>query len=241
MCTSSDNPRINTNIIVGIPDTASTKHYITKDVLEFCSDVEATKGPKVAVANGRIIVPTKKAQLPLLDMITRKAKVAFSFDSLQSGFLISIGQLCDDDCIAIFSQYDVQTIKNNQALIKGRRTDNNLWSIPLTPKAPQHKTTTANPDTKDENPTTSQAYGVIQVDATKGELAQHYAATLFNPVETTLLRSIKNKHFTSWPGLATRLIKNIYLNEWQQHKATWTRSSKICVLLRQKDQIKYRI
>ena len=67
-------------------------------------------GPRVEVADGRIIPLTKKAILPLSKQLTRKARVAYSFDNLKSDSLISIGQLCDDDCIAIFTKYDVQII-----------------------------------------------------------------------------------------------------------------------------------
>ena len=64
----------------------------------------------MAVADGRIISPTKKAILPLSKKLTEKARIAFSFDNLKSGSLISIGKLCDDDCIAIFTKYAVQII-----------------------------------------------------------------------------------------------------------------------------------
>ena len=192
---SSDNPR-NTPYKVGIPDTAATKHYITEDVLDICKSVQDTNGPNVAVADGRIMTPTKKCILPLPAKLRDKAKVAFSFDNLQSGSLISIGQLCDDDCIAIFSKYDVQIIKDKQVLIKGKRTDNGLWNIPLS-EAPKSITTTT---------TEQMANGVIELNSTKGELAQYHAATLFNPVKSTLLYATQNKHFTSWPGLSTKLI-----------------------------------
>ena len=191
---SSDNP-LNTPNKVGIPDTAATKHYITEDVLDICTSVQDTIGPNVAVADGRIMVPTKKAILPLPAKLRDKAKIAFSFQNLKSGSLISIGQLCDDDCIAIFSRYDVQIIKDHQVLIKGKRTDNGLWNIPLS-DAPLSIAT----DNK------QMANGVIELDSTKGELAQYHAGTLFNPVKSTILHAIQNKHFTSWPGLSTKLI-----------------------------------
>ena len=175
---SSDNPR-NTPYKVGIPDTAATKHYITEDVLDICKSVQDTNGPNVAVADGRIMTPTKKCILPLPAKLRDKAKVAFSFDNLQSGSLISIGQLCDDDCIAIFSKYDVQIIKDGQVLIKGRQTDNGLWNIPLS-ETPESITTER---------TKQMANGVIEVNSTKGELTQYHSATLFNPVKSTLLHA----------------------------------------------------
>ena len=57
--TSSYNPT-NKYIYEGIPDTAATKHYIIPQYLNIYDKVEDTLGPNVAVADGRIISPTKK-------------------------------------------------------------------------------------------------------------------------------------------------------------------------------------
>ena len=159
-----------------------------------------TNGPCVTVADGRIIVPTKKALLPLPIEFTRNAKIAYSFNNLQSGTLISIGQLCDDDCIAIFSKYDVKIIKNNKILIRGRRTQNGLWKMPI-----------ARAHSKSKCITTAEhahaANGVIQLDRTKGDLAQYYGATLFNPVKSSIIRAINRYHFTSWPGMTGKMMR----------------------------------
>ena len=128
---TSDNPPHNVDIYEGIPDTAATKHYITEELLPICSEVQNTNGPYVTVADGDIMSPTKKAILPFATTFSRNAKIAYSFNNLKSGSLISIGQLCDDDCIAIFSKYDVKIIKGDKILIKGRRTTNGLWKIPI--------------------------------------------------------------------------------------------------------------
>ena len=88
--------------LYGIPDTGATNHYINNDTLHICSDIQPAHSPKVAVANGTAIAPNAKAILPLHHQLTPKAKTTFAFDDLKSGALISIGQLCDDDCIAIF-------------------------------------------------------------------------------------------------------------------------------------------
>ena len=65
--------------------------------------------------------------------LNNKAQHAYMFDDLKTGSLISIGQLCDDDCIAIFSRYNLKIIKNNKIIINGKRKDNGLWDIPVQP------------------------------------------------------------------------------------------------------------
>ena len=50
------------------------------------------------------------------------------------------------------------------------------------------------------------ANGIIKVDNTKSELADYYAAALFNSAKSTLLRAIRNNLLTSWLALTTKLI-----------------------------------
>ena len=113
-----------------------------------------------------------------------------------TGSLVSLGQLCDDDCIAIFTKYHVDILKNNQTIIKGERTDNGLWSIPLSDN--QHKSSSS--------PHAEMANGIIRKDKTKSELAAYYAACCYNMRPSTLLRAIRLNYFTTWPGMTTSLI-----------------------------------
>ena len=110
--------------------------------------------------------------------------------------------MCDNNCIAIFSKNDVQIIKQNEIIIKGRRTVNGLWKIPLANNKPSQQSI----------PSLSQhkrvANSIIKIRTTKGELVQYYAATLIKPTKLILLRVIHKNHFTSWPSLTTKLVKN---------------------------------
>ena len=116
----------------------------------------------MAVADGHILSPTKKAIIPLSKKLTEKARVAFNFNNLKSGSLISIGKLCNDNCITIFSKYDVQIIRHNEILIKGKMTDNGFWKISLSYNQP---TLVLNPP---ETAAPKQVEnGIIKVDSTK--------------------------------------------------------------------------
>jgi hypothetical protein len=92
---------------------------------------------------------------------------------LKTGTLISLTQLCDDDCIAIFTKYDVQIIKDDQFIIKGQRMTNGLWSVPITKNTPH------------------QANAILRTDKPKQELAAYFHATLGSPATSTLLRTIR--------------------------------------------------
>ena len=126
--------------------------------------------------------------LPLSPRLSTTAQSAFVLDDLSTGTLVSLAQLCDDDCIALFTKYDVKIIKNNTVLITGTRTPTGLWSLPLH-ETPQH-----------------QANGILRLDKTHEQLAIYHHTTLGCPAPSTLLRAIRRGHLTTFPGLSTQLI-----------------------------------
>ena len=126
-------------------------------------------------------------QLPLSPYLSATAQAALVLDDLKTGTLISLAQLCDDDCTALFSKYLVKIIKNNHVIITGRRMPNGLWSIPISPSA-------------------HQANGILRLDKTKHDLALYHHATLGSPVTSTLLRAIRRGHLATFPGLTINLI-----------------------------------
>jgi hypothetical protein len=109
-----------------IPDTGATGHYLDAAAEQLCIDVKHTDtGPSVQVANGNTIKTNKRVIIPLAPALSTTAKVGHIFDSLKSGSLISIGQLCDDDCVTLFSKYDLKIYKNGQVIILGQRNTTN--------------------------------------------------------------------------------------------------------------------
>ena len=117
-----------------IVDTGATGHYLDNAAEQYCTHVKHTStGPSVRVANSENIETSKRATVPLAkEPLSDKAKVGHIFDDLQSGSLISIGQLCDDDCVALFTKYDVKIYKDGKVITVGQRNDvNGLWNVPL--------------------------------------------------------------------------------------------------------------
>jgi hypothetical protein len=126
--------------------------------------------------------------LPLSPLLSDTAQSAFVLDDLKTGTLVSLSQLCDDDCLAIFSKFNVKIVKNGVVIITGTRSPSGLWTIPLN-VGPPH-----------------QVNGILRLDKSKQELATYYHATLGSPAVSTLLRAIRRGHFISFPGLTTTLI-----------------------------------
>jgi hypothetical protein len=149
---------------------------------------------------------TLRGQLPLSKQLSSTAQTAFVLDDLKTGTLISLAQLCDDDCIAIFNKYEVKIMKNNEIIIQGSRMPNGLWSLPLSNPSPAPTDRLLNPVKKLPDLSPHQANGILRTDKTKQELAIYLHATLGSPVPSTLLQSIRKTHLTTFPGLTTNLI-----------------------------------
>jgi hypothetical protein len=96
---------------------------------------------------------TSVGQLPLSSFLSCAAQSAYVIDELQTGTLISLGQLCDDDVTAFFKKTAVNLLKNNKIIITGTRLTNGLWSIPLA--------------TSSVIPTLHQANGILRLDILK--------------------------------------------------------------------------
>ena len=130
---------------------------------------------------------TIAGQLPLSPHLSTTAQTALVLNDLKTGTLISLAQLCDDDCTALFTRYNVKIVKHDKVIITGNRMINGLWSIPI-------------------HPPTHQANGILRTDKTKHDLALYHHATLGSPVTSTLLRAIRRGHLITFPGLTTNLI-----------------------------------
>jgi hypothetical protein len=130
-------------------------------------------------------------------------KIGHVFDDLKTGSLTSIGQLCDDDSVALFDKHNVKIYKNGRAIIVGtRNTTNGLWNIPLAPK------TMTPPPANAVSPsiTCHSAKGAIQNVVAKQDLAAFLHACTFSPTPSTFLQAVHRGHFSSWPGLTASLL-----------------------------------
>ena len=63
------------------------------------------------------MLATHKVQLPLSQDLLLESQTGYMLNGLSTGSLVSIGQLCDDDCIALFHKYYVKIIKKGKLII----------------------------------------------------------------------------------------------------------------------------
>ena len=78
-----------------------------------------------------MIESTHEATLPIHGVHNKAIEITI-FPDLTSSSLLSIGQLCNDDCTAIFTKKDIKVIKNNNVILEGTRNLNDgLWDVPI--------------------------------------------------------------------------------------------------------------
>jgi hypothetical protein len=134
---------------------------------------------------------TRSGLLPNLHHLSKAARKAHIFKDLHSALLISLGQLCDNDCTITLNKQSLQVIKNNKVIMQGtRNVTDGLWDIPISPSPSlQHRSNV-----------------IITKDKTKTELIQYLHACCFSPSSSTFIKAVRNGNFITWPGLDTKLI-----------------------------------
>ena len=118
-----------------IGDSGASKHCIKEDDDHILTSTRfINNGPQAILPDLTTIQSTKEGTLPIKSL-SSTATQSLVYPRLQNSSLLSIGQLCDDDCLAIFDKEHLHVIKDDQVILKGFRNDKDkLWHIPFPPK-----------------------------------------------------------------------------------------------------------
>jgi hypothetical protein len=130
---------------------------------------------------------------------------AHIFPSLKSHSLLSIGQLCDHGCKAIFTHNGGIITLDGLVLLTGTRSNatNGLWNLdPLDPPT--------TPLTAPSSPITGSVNVMFHTTLAHDTIANRiafYHASLFSPSLSTLCQAIDDGHFPTWPGLTSSAVR----------------------------------
>jgi hypothetical protein len=135
--------------------------------------------------NGTTIQSSHTCNLLLNDM-PHQAEQAHILPGLVHNSLISVGQLCDNECIVTFTQDQVTVSrKGKDVMYISRDPKSRLWRVNLKqkmkPEIVQCKHAHDNNNQKD--------------------LINYLHAACFSPVKSSWIKAIKNGNFSSWLGL----------------------------------------
>ena len=176
-------------------DSGASKHFFKSTHLKYLNNIQKlSNGPIAHLPNNTTVQATHKATINLHANLSRPASEVLIFPHLTNESLLSIGQLCDDNCIIIFTKTNFFVTKNGRFLFQGSRNkQDGLWDL--------HGST--------QTPIPPQANYIISKDKTKLELARYYHATLFSPSLSTLSKAINNGNLSSWPGITDLNFKSL--------------------------------
>jgi hypothetical protein len=151
-----------------------------------CSDKQAAHTPiNVDMPNGMTIQSSHTCNLLLTDL-PHQARQAHILPGLVHNSLISVGQLCDNECNVAFTQDHETVSRNGKNVMYGSRDPKSwLWRVDLKQKM-KPKISQCNHAHDNNN---------------KKDLINYLHAAFFSPVKSTWIKAIKNGNFSSWPGL----------------------------------------
>ena len=130
------------------------------------------------------------------------AKTRNVLSGLTNSLLLSIGQLCDDDYLAVFSKYKLRIYKQGRLILTGTQNwTDGLWNVVL--------------------PQCQQSIKVIIFrDKTKYELAEYLYKCAFSPSLVTFQKAINKGNLLPGRGLMTLILTNLSRIHYQRQKDT---------------------
>ena len=193
-------------------DSGASKHFIRQEDESECTNIETiVNGPAAKLPNNQYIFPSNSTQLPFSELLSEHAKSALIYPALKNASLLSIGQLCDDDCLAIFHKYFLWILKDQQIVLQGTRNKRDgLWDVPfqqVTPYNKSHrlpnKSLVISNIIQYSQPDEYRCNYILTLDKSKFEMAQYLYGSLYAPAISTLQKAIKRGNLISWPGIDT--------------------------------------
>ena len=141
---------------------------------------------------------THTAQLSIPGL-PKAALEAHLFPALKNTSLLSISQLCDSDCEALFTKNKVQIKHQGQIALEGTQCpDTNLWMVPLA--------------------ATAQANNSVTLPSKAPDLLKHSHAALFSPTLSTLTAALQNGLLNGFRGLTLTNLKKYPPTSMAMHK-----------------------
>ena len=111
LCSFIVDPPQQSTIILKADNGTSNKYCCTEDMLVITNLKDTPDGPTFQLPNNATINAKKTGSIPLSGSLSTHAKKSHVFDGLHSASLISLGQLCYDDCISILDKNEINILK----------------------------------------------------------------------------------------------------------------------------------
>ena len=118
-------------------DSGASNHYFKPQDLSYLKNVTPEDSTtQVSLPDSSTLQATHKGYLQFPSPINRQATQTIILPTLHNN-LLSVGQLCDDNCTVTFNKHKINIYKNGELLLQGFRSQNGdgLWDLPI-PRPP---------------------------------------------------------------------------------------------------------
>ena len=128
-------------------DSGCSAHFLKDEHKPVLCNLQQLKNGPVAKLPDKSTIKASHSGLLAFKFVTDKAKQSLIYPHLTNESLLSMGQFCDDDCIAVFTKTNVYVIKDNDLVLHGRHNfKDRLWDVRLPSSSnitPSHSTPTS--------------------------------------------------------------------------------------------------
>ena len=190
-------------VVIAKGDSGATNHYFALQDAHGLDDTDTTDaGIEVTLPTKATVTSTHQGHLPFSNLSKHATKTEVFPDLHHS--LISLGQLCDDDCLVLLHKKKLIAAKDGKIVLTGDRNQyDKLWDIPL----PQRQSSPKPISKHVPLPKKHSLNVILRKDKTKSDLVQYLHAACFSPTTSTFLQAIQKNFLLSWPGLTSELVK----------------------------------
>ena len=114
-------------------DSGASQHYIILSHKHLLSEITKTyNGSEIQLPNNKKLQVLHKEQINIHKLLPMNAKQAYILPNLTNKSLLSVGQLCNNNCTVEFGKYFCDIKHKNQLILKGTRNFNDgLYGIEL--------------------------------------------------------------------------------------------------------------
>ena len=114
-------------------DSGASNHlWRMENMLVLTNIKDIRNGPTLKFPNNKNTNAKNMGILPLSRIVSTHEKQTHIFDVLYSDLLISLGQLCDNECISNLNNEEINILKDKKIILnRHRNKTNRLWDIPI--------------------------------------------------------------------------------------------------------------
>jgi len=182
-----------------IVDTGCTWHFLTISA-PYKNKTKTKDSIRVQLPNQdtKQAMHTAELDLPNLPVATWAAHI---FPDLGTTSLLLAGQLCDANCMAMFTDTNVTIKHNGNTILTGTRNKmHNLWQVTLN----QHKNTNKTTQQQDTNKIEQSAQ--CQSNTKSSRLVAFAHGAFFSPAFSTLQQALAKNYINNFPGLSEQTL-----------------------------------